>query len=262
MSCRWVLPVLFLLLTPVYFLTLSSPAVGTFHDDGIYLVTAKALAEEGEYAISSLPDALPQTKYPVLFPLMLAGVWWLDPNFPANVLFLKLIPFTATIVWLLLAGLLLRRLGSSRMEAGTIVLFALASPWTLYLSTSLLSDIPFAMFVTGALFLLEADPDVGRGAELAAPFSDRSGFRTRLPGRYPGDHPVGGSRGCFSASQSLAIDHRGISGIRDLCSAVDSLASGPCCSLESGLLVLLETELPELAHIRRFVCKRGGPGCS
>lgn len=170
MGRRWVLPVLFLLLAPAYFLTLSSPAVGTFHDDGIYLVTAKALAEEGEYAISSLPDALPQTKYPVLFPLMLAGVWWLDPNFPANVLFLKLIPFTATIVWLLLAGLLLRRLGSSRMEAGTIALFALASPWTLYLSTSLLSDIPFAMFVTGALFLLEADPDVGRVPNWLRPF--------------------------------------------------------------------------------------------
>ena len=56
------------ILLPAYWLAFRAPAVGIFHDDGIYLVTAKALAEGKGYRIISLPAELPQTKYPILFP--------------------------------------------------------------------------------------------------------------------------------------------------------------------------------------------------
>ena len=53
------------ILLPVYWFAFRAPAVGIYHDDGIYLVTAKALAEGKGYRIINLPAELPQTKYPI-----------------------------------------------------------------------------------------------------------------------------------------------------------------------------------------------------
>jgi len=100
---------------------------------------------------------------------MLAGVWWLGPSFPDNVLFPKLVPFACTILWLVLSGLLLRRLGASRNEAIISASFAAASPWTLYLATNLLSDLPFAAVALGSLYLLERDPVIARASKWSRP---------------------------------------------------------------------------------------------
>ncbi|MCC6389370.1 MAG: hypothetical protein IT167_02110, partial [Bryobacterales bacterium] len=58
--------------------------LGYFHDDGMYWVSAKALATGQGYRIISYPDAPFQTKYPPVLPLLLAGVWKLFPAFPEN----------------------------------------------------------------------------------------------------------------------------------------------------------------------------------
>ena len=47
------------ILLPAYWFAFRAPAVGIYHDDGIYLVTAKALAEGKGYRIISLPAGLP-----------------------------------------------------------------------------------------------------------------------------------------------------------------------------------------------------------
>ena len=60
-----------ILLGIVYVFAWLAPSVGLYHDDGIYLVTAKALAEGQGYRIISLPTVIPQSKYPFLFPLAL-----------------------------------------------------------------------------------------------------------------------------------------------------------------------------------------------
>src|SRR6266849_5220060 len=78
-------------LAVVYIAAFRAQPVGLFHDDGIYAVTAKALAEGRGYRIISLPDQIPQTKYPILFPALLAGIWKLEPRFPENALWLKLV---------------------------------------------------------------------------------------------------------------------------------------------------------------------------
>lgn len=57
---------------------------GLYHDDAIYMVCSRALAEGHGYKIISLPGDPPQTKYPVGFPLMLSIVWRLCPSFPDN----------------------------------------------------------------------------------------------------------------------------------------------------------------------------------
>ena len=59
-------------------------ACGSFHDDGIYVITAKALAEGRGYRLIHLPGAPAQTKYPILYPALLAVVWKVWPSFPEN----------------------------------------------------------------------------------------------------------------------------------------------------------------------------------
>lgn len=58
--------------------------VGATQDDGVYLCTAKALAEGRGYRLVHLPGEPWQTKYPILYPLLLATIWRCWPKFPDN----------------------------------------------------------------------------------------------------------------------------------------------------------------------------------
>jgi hypothetical protein len=149
------------LLIPIYWIALRSPAIGTFHDDGVYLVTAKALATGRGYRIISLPEEIPQTKYPILFPLALSGVWKLAPDFPENTFLLKSVPLAFALLWYWLSFLLIKE-ETSREVAVVCVALTAALPWTIYLSTTLLSETMFAALCTGSLLLLrrvESRPD-------------------------------------------------------------------------------------------------------
>jgi len=63
--------------------------LGLFHDDGVYAVVAKSLADGDGYRIISLPGEPAQTKYPFFYSALLASIWRLAPQFPANIVFLK-----------------------------------------------------------------------------------------------------------------------------------------------------------------------------
>ena len=69
---RAIIAVFFAVLAVFYALAWLSPAIGLYHDDAVYLVTAKAIAAGHGYTIESLPHPIPQTKYPPLFPAVLA----------------------------------------------------------------------------------------------------------------------------------------------------------------------------------------------
>src|SRR5437870_12014220 len=60
------------------------PFFGLYQDDAIYVVTAKSLAEGHGYRILSLPGEPFQTKYPILYPLVLSVIWKTYPDFPHN----------------------------------------------------------------------------------------------------------------------------------------------------------------------------------
>jgi hypothetical protein len=146
-----------------YVALLQTPAAGTFHDDGVYLVTAKALAEGQGYRIISLPSEPPQTKYPILFPWLVSLVWHLNPSFPANLPWLRLVPLLATLAWLSLSWPLLRRLGASRSQASAIVMLTAISPWVAFLSTAVMSETLFALLLTaGLLVMTRAHQEDGR----------------------------------------------------------------------------------------------------
>lgn len=159
------------------------PVVGYFHDDAVYLVTTRAVVEGDGYRLASLPGTPPQTKYPYLYPAVLAAVWRLCPTFPGNLVALKLVSLAAAAVFLPLAYLYLVRFGyASRCVAllacalcGTGLQFG-------YFTTAVMSEMLFAVLVLAALWRLERAAettanwagDLTLGVLLALPFLCRS----------------------------------------------------------------------------------------
>ncbi len=60
------------------------PQFGQAHDDAIYYIASKSLAEGHGYRISSLPQTPYETKYPPLLPWLLSIAWFIQPKFPEN----------------------------------------------------------------------------------------------------------------------------------------------------------------------------------
>ena len=85
------LPVLLVgcLIGAAAFAAINPRTLGLFHDDGIYAVGAKSLADGAGYRIISLPGEPAQTKYPFFYSALLASIWRATPQFPANIVFLK-----------------------------------------------------------------------------------------------------------------------------------------------------------------------------
>jgi hypothetical protein len=154
-------------LATVYTGALTAPSAGGYHDDGVYAVTAKALAEGRGYRIVSLPDAPPQTKYPILFPFLLSLVWRVHTEFPANLPYLRAVPFVAGLGWLWCSWLLVTRAGMPRTAATVLVLISAASPWILFLSTSLMSETLFALLMTVTILLVHKTLESQRPSGLA-----------------------------------------------------------------------------------------------
>ena len=137
-------------LIAVYAVAWLAPSVGLFHDDGVYLVTAESLATGHGYMVESLPTPVPQTKYPPVFPAVLA----LFTMISRQTQWLKLIPLLATTGWLALSYRLLRRIGATSGGAWLLILITAASPTVVFLGTNLMSEPLFALLTTAALLLL------------------------------------------------------------------------------------------------------------
>lgn len=137
--------------------TVMVPAVtGVFHDDGIYVSTARSLAEGHGYRLIDLPGEPVQTKYPPLYPALLSVIWRIRPDFPDNVramqwftLSLSACSIGLCYYYVVACGYFSRRVA---MLAG---LLAASSHALLYYSTLLLSEMPFALFLCAALFSLD-----------------------------------------------------------------------------------------------------------
>lgn len=129
---------------------------GTFQDDGIYVATARALAEGRGYRLVNLPDAPPQTRYPILYPALLSVVWALGDDLDGRLAGMQLLTLGLAAFGVAGAGLLLVRFGwvrrSSALGGG---LLAAASPAVLYFSTQILSEMPFTLVLVAALWTAE-----------------------------------------------------------------------------------------------------------
>ena len=84
---------------------------GVYHDDAIYVITAKALAQGHGYRLIDLPNAPLQTKYPILYPALLSIIWKIWPSFPENLLAMQGLSLLAGAATLALAYLYLDHFG-------------------------------------------------------------------------------------------------------------------------------------------------------
>ena len=168
----------------VGWLSLSTGDFGAFHDDGIYAVTARSLAVTGEYRITSLPGEPFQRKYPVVFPAMLAVVWRIAGDFPANIVWLKAVSLLAGAVFLSLTFGLLRSVGSSAWTAAVITGVCAVLPATGESANQVMSELAYGAISMGALWLLERavreSPSPGLG--LAAGWVTGLAYQTRTVG--------------------------------------------------------------------------------
>jgi 4-amino-4-deoxy-L-arabinose transferase-like glycosyltransferase len=168
----------------VGWLSLSTADFGAFHDDGIYTVTARSLAVTGEYRITSLPGEPYQRKYPIVFPAVLAAVWRIAGDFPANIVWLKAVSLLAGAVFLFLTFGLLRNVGASAWTAAVITGVCAVMPATGESANQVMSELLYGAISIAALWLLEravrGNPSPGLG--LAAGLVAGLAYQTRSVG--------------------------------------------------------------------------------
>lgn len=71
--------------------TVTTDLIGVFHDDAVYMLVAKALAEGQGFVNPHLPGAPAAIHYPPLFPLLLAAVLKLAPSFTEGLAWVKFV---------------------------------------------------------------------------------------------------------------------------------------------------------------------------
>jgi hypothetical protein len=181
---KLILATLFLLTLVLGYWRMVPEVCGAFHDDAIYVITAKALAQGQGYRLIYLPNSPIQTKYPILYPALLAVVWQLWPSFPDNLLLMKWFSLVCGASAIGLSYLYVLRFGYfSRPVAGISGLVCATSSIFLYFSTQTLSEIPFTVLVVLALWSFDAQMEESSpkgtrqfflGVLLALPFLCRS----------------------------------------------------------------------------------------
>lgn len=140
-----------------YLASLTLDRFGFYHDDGIYVVTAKSLATGQGYRIISLPYEPVQTKYPPFYPFLLSLIWRAYPNFPDNLLPMMLFSVLATIVFLALTWLYLVKKKYSTGWLVTAVVALAAVNWRMViLATNLYSEMVYAALSVAGLWIAEA----------------------------------------------------------------------------------------------------------
>ena len=129
------------------------PRFGDLHDDSIYYVSAKSLADGGGYRVESLPGEPSQTKYPPLYPLLLSLAWHINRQFPQN------LPIAAWISWLALPAIMLqlpwvfRRLGVTGWRAWALMTLVAVNPYMLVFSSTLVSELTYTALMLAAILL-------------------------------------------------------------------------------------------------------------
>jgi 4-amino-4-deoxy-L-arabinose transferase-like glycosyltransferase len=140
----------------VYLALLAPNRFGEYHDDSIYVTTAKALATGQGYRIISLPYEPAQTKYPPFYSFLLAMIWKLYPQFPQNLIWMMLLSVITTLSFLGLSYRYLVRQGYSTRWQALIVVALAAFNWrTLTVATGIYSEMVYAALSVAGLYLAE-----------------------------------------------------------------------------------------------------------
>lgn len=188
---------------------------GVYHDDAIYVITAKALADGEGYRLINLPDQPYQTKYPILVPSVLALVWLLWPSFPDNLVAMQGI--------CLLSGALAVGLGYwyavryryfPRGIAAASALLSATAPLFVYYASLTLSEMPFALLVVLVCWCFDAALErpagsrarqIALGIVLALPFWARTVGLALVPAGLLLLHRAGRPKRWVAAGATAAL---------------------------------------------------------
>jgi hypothetical protein len=144
----------------IAFIAIPNWPAGVFQDDGIYVVLGKALASGEGYRYLNLPGAPYATHYPPGYPLLLAMLWKLSPQFPQNV---AVFTFANAGFLALAAFAAFRfahdRLGLSTLGAATVGIAGTVSIPALIFGVFVLSEPMFMALVMLVLIYAERVAD-------------------------------------------------------------------------------------------------------
>lgn len=150
---------LFVMAAAVYLIGWQAPAIGLAHEDGLNLVAAKAIAAGHGYTIESLPQPVPETSIPPLWPAVLA----LFTLVSGQAQWLKLAPLVLIAGWFAVTFRLLRKMGASPEAAAMLVVVTAFAPTSAFFGTNLLSEALFALLTAGALLMVVEDHPLAAG---------------------------------------------------------------------------------------------------
>ncbi len=131
------------------------PQFGHLHDDSIYFVSAKSIAQGHGYRILSLPGEPYQTKYPPLFPLLLALVWKINPNFPANVQLAGAVCWSMLPAFLAVSWLFYKWLGLPRWQSLTLIGLLGLNFWVVDYSINVMPELMFSTLLLASVVLAD-----------------------------------------------------------------------------------------------------------
>ncbi len=169
-----------------FWLSHTPLGVGWYRDDGVYVVTAKAIAEGRGPRLDYLPGAPRMTKYPLLWPGVLAGVIVAGGADRARLTGpLVVLPNAVFLPLALLAfAAILRR--SWRLPAPAVILLVLAlglNPSVLELARFPMSETFYLALTLGAIALADAGEDKpSRSRDALAAILAVAALHTRLAG--------------------------------------------------------------------------------
>jgi hypothetical protein len=176
--------ILFLIFLIAGYSQIVGGVCGIYHDDGVYVITAKALAEGEGYRLINLPDAPYQTKYPFLYPLILSMIWVLVPSFPQNILIMQCVNLLfGALAIALCYRYLIRFQYFSRPVIFLALLLCSTSPYFLFYTANILSEMPFFFLIVLMLWVFDHTCNVsstnrwqefGLGILIALPFLCRA----------------------------------------------------------------------------------------
>lgn len=140
----------------LYILRLDSVA-GLYVDDGWYVLLAKAVAQGDGYRLISSAAVAILPAFPPGFPMLLAPVFALNPNFPDNVLWLKAVSIAAMFgVGAMSYLFLVRYRETPRPLAAVVALITVLTPAFVFLATStVMAECAFTLGQMGMVLAVE-----------------------------------------------------------------------------------------------------------
>jgi hypothetical protein len=150
------LALLFLILLGILFWNLvDNVQAGFTHDDGVYLEAARGLALGKGFKLMHVVGQPSQVKYPIFFPLLLAPIWFFNPQFPQNLPWFNALQVALTVG---AAGIIYtfftRGYRFPAWLAVLILAIVFGNFYTMYFCTMVMTEAPYLFFSFLTLFYL------------------------------------------------------------------------------------------------------------